>query len=189
MTKRGFTSVLALALAIATLAVLAPRAEAAIYVEIDGIDGDATHEDHRNWITVESAGANISREITMTTDKKTGANTGREVSGPSFDDFKIVKQLDTASPYLRQLAVEDPLGREVRIHFVSTGSPGQTYFEITLSDAVISSVSMTSGGDRPIEVITLNFTRIEWRYIPLEANNEAGSPVTKGYDLLLNTPF
>lgn len=182
MTKRGFTSVLAMTLAIAVLAAFAPRAEAAIYVKIDGIDGDATHEDHRRWITAESAGTNISREIVI------NRKAQREISEPSLGEFQITKQMDASSVFLRALAVQDTLGREVVIHFVSTGSPGATYYEITLSDAVISSVSMASGGDRPMEVVTLNFTRITWKYIPLEANNEAGLPVTFGYDVLLNAP-
>lgn len=182
MTKRGFTSVLAMTLAIVVLAAFAPRAEAAIYVKIEGVDGDATHEDHKKWLTAESAGTNISREIAI------NRKAQREISEPNIGEFRITKQMDASSVFLRALAVQDTLGKRVDIHFVSTGSPGATYYEITLWDAVISSVSMTSGGDRPMEVVTLNFTRIEWKYIPLEANNETGSPVTFGYDLLLNAP-
>ena len=182
MTKRGFTSVLAITLAIVVLAAFAERAEAAIYLKVDGVDGDATQEEHRNWITVESAGTNISREIAI---NRKGQ---REISAPNIGNFQITKQFDSSSVLLRALALQDTVGREVVIHFLSTGSPGQTYLEIVLSDAVISSVSMTSGGDRPTEAVSINFTRIEWTYIPLAANNEGGPPVTFGYDLLSNLP-
>lgn len=183
MKLRNSKSLLALTLVISVVAVFAQRAEAAIYLKIDGIDGSATQYEHQNWITVESAGEDISRVIGI--DRKGR----REVSGPILKDLKFAKQMDISSPYLRQLAVSDGPGREVIIHWVTTGSPGVTYFEIKLSDALISSVSMTSGGDRPSEIFTVNFTRIEWTYIPLEANNEAGSPVTKGYDVLSNSSF
>lgn len=184
MILKNPKSLLAFTLIISVVAVFTQRAEAAIYVKIDGIVGDATHFEHQKWMTAESAGEDISRVIGINRKGR------REVSEPILSDFQFAKQMDISSPFLRQLAVSDGPGREVIIHFVSTGSPGATYFEIKLSDALISSVSSASSGDRPIEVITLNFTRIEWTYTPLEANNEGpGSPVTTGYDVLSNSWF
>ena len=152
----------------------------AIYLKYDGIDGDATHEDHKKWISVESLNWGVGRAIST----PVGSAKNREASEPSVAEVTISKQMDTSSVYLFQESCTGQAGKKVDIHLVSTGSPGATYVEYTLTDTLVSGYSVSSGGDRPTESVTLNFTKVEMKYVPLEANNEAGSPVTKGYDLV-----
>jgi len=151
----------------------------AIYLKYDGIDGDATHEDHDKWITVESMQWGVGRAIST----PVGSVLNREASEPSVAEVTVTTQMNTSSVYMFQEACTGQTGKEVKIHLVSTGSPGQTYVEYTLTDTLVSGYSVSSGGDRPSESLTLNFTKVEMKYIPLQANNEAGSPITKGYDL------
>ena len=151
----------------------------AIYLKYDGIDGDATHEEHDKWITVESLNWGVGRAIST----PVGSALNREASEPSVAEVTVTTQMNTSSVYMFQEACTGQVGKEVKIHLVSTGSPGQTYVEYILTDTLVSGYSVSSGGDRPAESITLNFTKVEMKYIPLEANNETGSPITKGYDL------
>ena len=152
----------------------------AIYLKYDGIDGDATHDEHKKWITIESLQWGVGRAIAT----PVGSAKNREASEPSVAEVTCTKQMDTASVYLFQEACTGQAGKAVTIHLVSTGSPGQTYLEYKLTDSLVSGYSVSSGGDRPAESISINFTKVEMKYIPLEANNESGSPVTKGYDLV-----
>ena len=152
----------------------------AIYLKYDGIDGDATHEDHKNWITVESLQWGVGRAIST----PVGSTKNREASEPSVAEVSIAKLMDVSSVYLFQESCTGQVGKEVKIHVVSTGSPGQTFLEYTLSDTLVSGYSVSSAGDRPGESVSLNFNKVEMKYIPLESNNESGSPVTKGYDLV-----
>ena len=153
----------------------------AIYMKYDGIDGDATHEEHDKWITVESLNWGVGRAISTAV----GSTMNREASEPSVAEVSISKQMDTSSVYLFQESCTGQVGKEVKIHLVSTGSPGQTYLEYILQDTLVSGYSVSSGGDRPSESVTLNFNKVMMKYIPLASNNESGSPVTKGYDLAL----
>jgi len=152
----------------------------AIYLKWDGIDGDATHDEHQSWITVESFQWGVGRAIAT----PVGSTKNREASEPSVAEVTISKQMASDSVYIFQEACTGQVGKEVKIHLVSTGSPGQTYLEYTLTDTLVSGYSVSSGGDRPMESVTLNFNKVEMKYIPLESNNESGSPVTKGYDLV-----
>ena len=151
----------------------------AIYLKYDGIDGDATHEDHKKWITIESMQWGVGRAIATAT----GSTMNREASEPSVAELTVSKQMDTSSVYLFQEACTGQTGKEVKVHLVSTGSPGKTYVEYTLENSLVSGYSVSSGGDRPSESVSISFTKFLMKYIPLESNNEAGSPVTKGYDL------
>ena len=71
----------------------------------------------------------------------------------------------------------------MEIHLVNTGSPGNTYVEYTLTNSLISGYSVSTGGDRPSELISINFTKIEYKHIPYDGANKAGTPVTVSYDL------
>ncbi len=152
----------------------------AIYMKFDGITGDATHDEHQEWITVESLSWGVGRAIST----PVGSTKNREASEPSVAEVTISKQMSSDSVYLFQESCTGQVGKEVKIHLVSTGSPGQTYLEYTLTDTLCSGYSVSSSGDRPMESVTLNFNKVEMKYIPLESNNESGSPVTKGYDLV-----
>jgi type VI secretion system secreted protein Hcp len=59
--------------------------------------------------------------------------------------------------------------------------------EITLENTLISSYSMSSGGDRPMESLSLNFTKIEFKAIPYDEKGKAGSPATVNYNLATGT--
>lgn len=151
----------------------------AIYLKYDGIDGEATHDKHKQWIDVSSMQFGIGRGIAT----PSGAVANREASEPSVSEITISKQMDAASPKLFTESATGAVGKKVQIHLVSTGSPGNTYVEYTLTNALISGYSVSTGGDRPVESISINFTKIEYKLTPYDAKNTAGTPVTVSYDL------
>lgn len=151
----------------------------AIYLKYDGIDGDATHENHQKWIDIQSMDFGLGRSIGT----PAGSTANREASEPSVGEITLAKVMDTASPKLLTEAATGAAGKTVNIHLVSTGSPGNTYAEYTLTNALISSYSVSTGGDRPTESISINFTKIEFKLTPYDNTNKAGTPVTVSYDL------
>jgi type VI secretion system secreted protein Hcp len=48
---------------------------------------------------------------------------------------------------------------------------------------IIDGYSVSSGGDRPSESISMNFTKIEYKYTPFDDQHKAGTPVPVTYDL------
>jgi type VI secretion system secreted protein Hcp len=151
----------------------------AIYLKYDGIDGEATHEKHKNWIDVASLQFGTGRGIST----PAGAAANREASQPSISEVVITKQLDGASPKLFTESVTGAVGKKVEIHLVNTGNPGNTYVEYVLTNSLISGYSVSSGGDRPTESISINFTKLEFKFTPFDDKNKAGTPVTVNYDL------
>lgn len=151
----------------------------AIYLKYDGIDGEATHQDHQKWIDIGSMQFGIGRAIST----PAGSTANREASEPSVSEITLTKAMDGASPKLFTESATGNVGKTVKIDLVSTGSPGNTYVTYTLTNALISSYSVSTGGDRPSESISISFTKIEYKFIPYDANNKAGTPVTVSYDL------
>jgi type VI secretion system secreted protein Hcp len=59
----------------------------------------------------------------------------------------------------------------------------QAYLTFTLTNTMISGFSVSSGGDRPSESLSLNFSKIEYKNIPRdEAHAEQGQKIYT-YDL------
>lgn len=151
----------------------------AIYIKYEGIDGDATHDKHKKWIDVDSLQWGTGRAI-MT---QTGRTSGREASEPSVSEVTFTKSLDAASAHLFTEATTGAAGKKVEIHLVSTGSPGDIYLTYELTNALVSGYSVSSGGDRPSESVSVNFTKIEMKYTPFDEKHKAGSPIPAGYDM------
>ena len=47
-----------------------------------------------------------------------------------------------------------------------TRADGSVYLRIELEGTLISSISTSGGGDRPLETLTLNFTKLEYKNVP-----------------------
>ena len=151
----------------------------AIYFKIGDIKGNATHDKHKEWLDVQSLQWSTSRQITT----RAGAAQNREASEPSLSEVSLFKEMDGASPKLLTEALTGAAGKKVEIHLVSTGSPGVTYAEYELTNGLLSSYSMSTGGDRPTETLTISFTKIQFKYTPYDDKHKAGDPITVSYDV------
>ncbi len=149
---------------------LAPVAQAAGYLEFEGIPGESTNRDFENWIEIESIQFNAGRPIS-----RPG---GSPVPGkPIVSDLSLIKRMDRASPLLFLAAVTGTPKR-AEIHFTKPSPQGEkVYLEITLHDVLVSSIS-TSGSEEFLETVSLNFSRIDMRYIP-----DKGEPVVVSYTI------
>lgn len=151
----------------------------AIYIKYDGIDGEATHETHKKWLDVSSLQWGVGRAIST----PSGSTANREASEPSVSEVTITKLMDSSSPKFFVESCTGAVRKKVQIHLVTTGSPGNTYAEYTLTNALVSAYSMSSGGDRPSESISISFTKMEYKFIPYDDKNKAGTPISVSYDL------
>jgi len=155
----------------------------AIYLKYGSIKGDATHDEHKDWIAIGSMQWGVGRAIST----PTGAAENREASEPSVSEVTMTKEADCSSIHLFKEACTGNKGTLSTIHVVQTGSPGRLLLEYKLTNSLVSGYSCSSGGDTPSESISVNFTKIEFKYINYD---QAGnpSPATASYDLATTKP-
>ncbi len=155
----------------------------AIYMKVDGINGDVTAKGHEKWVDCSSLQWGVGRGI----GSPIGRGVERESSAPNISEVVISKEMDASSPYLFTEACIGK-GKKVQFHLVKTsGGNLETYLEYTLTNALVSGFSVSSGGDKPTESVSFNFTKIEMKYTPQKADGTPGSPIPAGYDLSLGT--
>ncbi len=150
------------------------------------INGESTVAAHDKWITVNSIQFGVGRGISSV-----GGGGDRETSNPSFSEVTMSKSMDVASTELfMQATCGKSLGK-AEIHFIQTGgadAKGQVYLKIELEDVLVSSYSATSGGDRPSESFSLNFTKISYQYDKFDGGKVVtGTP--KKWDLEKNEKY
>lgn len=151
----------------------------AIYVKIgDKIKGNIEAKGHEDWTDATSIQWGVGRGI----HSATGTSKDREASAPSISEVTITKLLDHGSP---KIFTEVCTGKSilVEIHLVKTDADQlQSYLEYKLENCLLSGYSISSGGDRPSETVSFNFTKIEMKYIPWKEDHTKDSQIVVSYD-------
>jgi type VI secretion system secreted protein Hcp len=172
-----------LALVAPTMALLASHADAAAYIKFDGIDGESSSVDHKEWIIVDS----MAWGVIAPTANPTGG-TGKV----QVQDFTITHRIDKASPKLFLACATGQRIATVTLSMTRTVAGKEAeYYKITLKDVLISGISSataptaagtpdTSG--RPLESISFKvFPKVEIHYTPIDdVTGVAGPVVTSG---------
>lgn len=84
----------------------------------------------------------------------------------SHSDLSITMMVNKATPMLMHRCATGKHYTKAVITVRKAGGRPQEYYTITMSDVLVSNyqVSPSSGGDRPMESLSLNFAKIEYDY-------------------------
>ena len=161
-------------------------ANASIYMFIEGVPGDAIDANHKDWIDVLTVQESMTQTFDLSPERSTGV--------VNILDTAINKELDRTSPVLRQVLTSGTPIREVIIAVTtSIGGIRVEYFRLTYSDVLLTSISMQGSGVDglvPSEDVSLTFSRVEWKYTPIDTKTGVpGSPITTGWDVVNNRPL
>jgi len=147
------------------------------------IQGESLDKQHPDEIVLSSFSQGVSVPISNPVG---GGGTG--AGKASFSELSVAKLLDKASPLLYSYAAQGRRIPTVVLTVRKSGEKPVEFYRITLTDVLISSVQTGGGGDVPSESLSLNFTKIEWRYTPQKADGSPDAPVIATWDLAANKP-
>lgn len=153
----------------------------AVYMNYNSlaIKGDVTEEGHKNWIELNSFQWGVGRGISS----PVGSSADRESSAPSVSEVTVTKAQDVASVGLLTEAYQGD-GVTVTIEFTRTNKDKQdVYLSFELTNTMISGYSTSSGGDRPSESLSLNFTKVMFKSTQLDATGAEATGASITYDL------
>ncbi len=152
----------------------------AIYMDFDGVKGDVTTADYKGWIELNSFQFGVSRAVSSGAGGAT-----RESSSPSISEIVVSKYLDSSSPKLYQDSLAGAFDTKVTIKMTSTTkNKVETFLTYELTDCGVSSYSQSSGGDAPVESLSLNFVKIMMTPTPLDKSGQIKKGDVVTYDLL-----
>jgi type VI secretion system secreted protein Hcp len=132
-----------------------------IYMKFGGIEGDVSTHGYEKWIELNSFQYGVGRAVSS----GAGGNT-RESSAPNVSEIVVTKHFDKASAKLYQDSVAG------------------TFLAFELVDCGVSSYSLSSGGDNPMESLSLNSLKVIVTPTPLDKSGQIKKGDVVSYDLL-----
>jgi type VI secretion system secreted protein Hcp len=151
----------------------------AIYMKYGNINGPVTTQGFEKWIELNSVQWGTHRNIGTAA----RGSTSREHSEPSISEITVTKLTDVASAKLFLDAVAGKLDNKVEIKLTTTTKGKvETFLALKMENTGISNYTVSSGGEMPMESLSLNFTKISNTFTGHDPGI-GGSPETVGYDL------
>ncbi|HLQ19880.1 MAG TPA: type VI secretion system tube protein Hcp [Tabrizicola sp.] len=152
---------------------------AGIFIDLgNGIKGESTQIGFEDHIAASSLQWGASRAI--------GAFTSgiRETSRPNFSEVVFSKTVDISTNDIVGAMTKGKSLATVMISFVrDDGEDGFTYLTYELTDVFISSYSVSSAGETPMESVALNFAKIKSVYKKLASDHSGAGENEFEYDL------
>ncbi|MFJ3486869.1 Hcp family type VI secretion system effector [Pseudomonas sp. NPDC090202] len=156
------------------------------FIKIEGIPGDSLDEHHKGWIEVTAYSFGASQSVSSSARSSGGATAG----GANLPDFTFSKRLDSASSKLFEAGCKGSHLREVTLSLSRAGGEKLRYFKIQLEEVLISSFSHNGDSGEPLEVISLNFGRINTTYTQQSrTTGQASGNICGGWDRIACKPY
>lgn len=149
------------------------------YLKIEGIEGPSTSR--LGHIDVLS----FSFGTAMHTTYGAGASGQEAKAGRAdFQNLTVMKVLDKTSPLIfDHCATGNILKKVTLVYDKPVGDGQQDYFRIELSDAMLTSQSLSGASENPIESLSFAFQKVEIAYAAEKDDGELDAFVPKAFDL------
>lgn len=156
------------------------------FLKIDGIQGESKDAKHKNEIQVESYSFG---ETNAGTHQSGGGGGAGKVS---MQDFHFVMKINKATP---KLFLACATGQHIPVATLTCRKAGKTpqpFLEVKMYDLLVSSFQTggAGGGDiLPMEQISLNFAKIEMKYLEQDEKGITKMAGEAKYDLKQNKDY
>ena len=156
-----------------------------MFMKIEGIDGESTDDGHGKWIELESFSHGVSQAVSAASG--TGGRTGGRAD---FQDFTVVKTVDTSTPDLNIYCASGKHIPKIEVEICLASDKKHCFLKYTMEDVVVSSVrpggSSAGAENKPLEELSLNYGKIKWAYTPIDHKGNPGSKVDRTWNLETN---
>lgn len=142
------------------------------YLQLDGIPGEATEQSHKDWIVLDAFQSTVGRP--------TGA------ARASFH-LGISKRIDKSSPVLALRAANARPIRGGVIELLEESVHRQRFYQILVSNVVVSSVSASGDSSATYESVDFRFEWIFWTYTEMDHRGVPKNDIASYWDVVRNT--
>ncbi|WP_353950809.1 type VI secretion system tube protein Hcp [Knoellia sp. S7-12] len=154
-----------------------------IFARIGSIKGESRDARHKDEIEVLSWTWGVSQSGTP------GRGGGAGAGKASFHDFVFTHHVDKASPLLMKACASGEHLKDATITVSKAGSGQQEYLIVTMTDVLVTDVSMSvaAEGDATMESVVLTFAKVDLEYKPQKPDGSLDAGVHFTYDLRART--
>ncbi len=172
----------ALAFACALLLVAPAGASAKVFLELPGVQGESTVAGFEKQIELNSFQLGLSNPVQMGTEKVKGK--------PSFSEITVTKRLDKSSPTLMLRTANMAALPFARVRVTKPSATGESaVVRYCFTNVQVTSFSLASQGDLPVESISLSYGTIVQSYTQQASAGVKEDVFTSGWDVIGNLQF
>lgn len=153
------------------------------FLKITDVKGES--KDHKNKEQIEIESFSWGAHQLGTSSHGGGAGAGKV----SMQDFNFVMRTNSASPLLFLFCSNGKHLKEAVLTCRKAGGKQENFMVVTMSDILISSYQTggSSGGEVPMDQISLNYSKIEIDYLVQDEKGITKSAGKKWWDMKTNT--
>jgi type VI secretion system secreted protein Hcp len=146
------------------------------HIKFDGVDGEATHQDHKGEIEVLSWSWSVTNSSNVT-----GGGSGKGKANPG--EFNFSHQYDKASPVLAKKCAQGVHFPTVTITARKSGEGQKDFLKVIMKEVFITSVSPSTSGEDLTEDVRMSYASIDFAYKPQDGKGGTGGDVKFGWDV------
>lgn len=151
------------------------------HIKFDGVDGEATHADHKGEIEVLSWSWGVSNASATA-----GGGSGKGKANPG--DFSFHHVYDKASPVLAKKCAQGVHFKDVTLTARKSGEGQKDFLKIVMKEVFITAVSPSGGGGGEImEAVQMSYGSIDFTYNPQDEKGGKGGDVKFGWNTKTTT--
>ncbi|WP_088281359.1 type VI secretion system tube protein Hcp [Ideonella sp. A 288] len=153
------------------------------HIKFDGVDGEATHADHKGEIEILSWTWGVSN---VNAGGTSGGGSGKGKATPN--DFNFLHTYDKASPILAKKCAQGVHFPSVVLTARKSGEGQKDFLKITLKEVFITSVqpSGSSQGDI-VESVSMSYASVDFAYKAQDDKGALGGDVKFGWNVKTTT--
>ena len=153
-----------------------------MFMKIPGVNGESTDDKHKGEIDVLAWSWGLSQSGNM--HMGSGGGSGKA----SFQDISFTKYVDKSSAALMKKCANGEHYKDATLVVRKAGGKPLEYIKIKMEGVIVSSVSTggSGGEDRLTENVTLNFSKVNYTYVPQKEDGSGDATQDFGYDIASN---
>jgi len=153
----------------------------ALFLKVDGADGESKNSKHQNWIDLQSFHWGANQPSTMSTGGGGGAGK------VSFHDCTAVAPMDKAYPALLIKCASGEHISKVDVAGAKAGGDEMEYFKITLEDVLVTNVDVSGASGAEVMVnYSFQAAKVKSEYSIQTEKGGKGATSTFGWDIKQN---
>ncbi|HCM1926464.1 TPA: type VI secretion system tube protein Hcp [Salmonella enterica subsp. salamae serovar 39:c:e,n,x] len=155
----------------------------AIFLKLDNIKGESQVEGFEDQIEIMSFSHNVAMQVSN------DVSLAERTSGRAYvGEMSFTKFVDLATPVLNECCCSGRLIRKAVLTLCrNDDGKMRSLIVYNLSNVVISHLSVSGAvGGKPMETMSLNFTKIEWQIITCQSEGAQQESRSSVWDLAMN---
>ncbi|AHG39181.1 Hcp1 family type VI secretion system effector [Pseudomonas syringae CC1557] len=161
------------------------------FLWIDGLDGDSSDSEHKNWIEITAYNLAATQAVSRTASSAGGATVGRVY----LSHFSIVKRVDIATPKILEACCSGQHFKKIIMSVHRAGGEKQKYLEVVFEEVIISGIHSgnifdPAASSFPEDVVWFDYAKVNIVYS--QQSRTTGlimGKISAGWDQIRNNTY